>query len=198
MSSQARVRFEGALSDAELLCLRGNASNLSQKQRRVQYHAALAASVAAWEAYLESVVREFLKEIADPLNLTFTALRMLLEPKVEAELKRFNTPNSSNSRKLIYESTGYDPINDWNWPAKSMSGIAVRGLVDEIIQVRHSFAHGYKMPAYSWNVDSRGDARLTSTSLKMVSGLFLNLVEATDRGLDLYIKGSYGKLRVWY
>lgn len=197
MPSQARLGFDRAIDDAHLLCLRG-AGKISQRQRRVQYHAALAASVAAWESYLEAVVREFFSEIADPLDLRFMAVHGLIEPRIEIDLKRFNTPNFDNARTLVYQSTGYDAINDWNWPARSLSVIATKTRVDEIVQVRHSFAHGLTMPSFSWNGGPSRPPRLTSTALRMVKGIFSHLVEATDRGLDVHIKGAYGKIRVWY
>lgn len=198
--SQSRLRFVSATADADVLCsnvARGR-GNFTLKERRVQYHAALAAYVAAWEAYLESLVREFLVEVADPLDLRFTALANLLSDRVNGELKRFNTPNSKNSRDLLYGLTGYDPINDWNWPAKSMAGPVVRSLLDEIVKVRHSFAHGFSMPCYAWNTNSKGDACLTATAMRLVHDLFVLLVSKTDEGLDLHIKGAYGRVRVWY
>ncbi|MGC5031092.1 HEPN domain-containing protein [Micromonospora sp. DT229] len=198
MPSSARVKFGDAISNANLLCLRGRATLFSRQQRQVQYHAALAASVAAWEAYIESVIRAFLKEIADPLDPKFSALRKLLADRIEGDLKKFNTPNWKNSRELIYNSTGYDPINDWNWPQRHLGGPAVRIRLDEILQVRHSFAHGYSMKPYSWNCDSLGMPRLTAAATGMVSALFNHLANVTDRGLDRHIKKTYGRLKVWY
>lgn len=122
MPSPARVKFTDAISRAELLCLKGRAALFSRKQRQVQYHASLAASVAAWEAYIESVVRAFFAEIADPLQPKFTALHQIAISRAEADLKKFNTPNAKNSRELLFQWTGFDPINDWNWPARRLSG----------------------------------------------------------------------------
>lgn len=197
MSSTSREKFVAAVSDADLLCLRG-ISEISRRQRKVQYHAALAALVAAWEFYLESLVREFLVEVADPLNLRFAAIQALYRGKVELELKKFNTPNAENSRNLVFGCTGYDPINDWSWSARGMNGIAVRGLINEVIQVRHSFAHGFAMPAYSWNTSSAGAVRLTAASLQTVSRLFSQVVSVTDKGLDGHIKIAFQRSSVWY
>lgn len=198
MPSRAKQQFGVTIANAKLLCLRGTSFVLEPRHRQVQYHASLAASVGSWEAYLESVSREFLNEIADPLDVRFSALQQLLKPRLEAELKRFNTPNSKNSRELLYNYTGYDPINDWHWPQRRVGGVAVRALIDEILQVRHSFAHGYSMPAYTWNSTSAGQPRLTSDALRMVSSLFSHLVNVTDRGLDSHIRQTFGLSRVWY
>ena len=167
-------------------------------ERKVQYAASLAAHVAAWETYLENVVKNFLAVVADPLDVRFTAVMELLAPKVENELKRFNTPKFENARTLIATSTGYDPINDWNWPQRGMSGLSVRILVDEIVTVRHHFAHGAPMRAYSWNTGRTGQARLTDSCLDLVRGLFSRLVLVTDLNLDKHIRATYGVRKVWY
>jgi hypothetical protein len=198
MASKAKQHFDIAITNAALLCLRGSALMVTRQHRQVQYHAALAASVGSWEAYLESVSREFLSEIADPLDIRFTALQQLLIPRLEEALKRFNTPNAKNSRELLFNFTGYDPINDWNWPRRRLGGIAVRTRIDEVLQVRHSFAHGYSMPAYGWNSDPAGNPRLTAACLSMVASLFSHLTAVTDRGLDQHIGVAYGRTRVWY
>jgi hypothetical protein len=198
MASRPQKAFGIAIDGAALLCLRGLVSTLSHRQRQVHYHASLAASVAAWEAYLEAIVREFLAEISDPTDARFTAVQQLLASRATVELKRFNTPNAENSRNLVYNLTGYDPINDWHWPRRRLGGVATRQLVNEVIQVRHSFAHGYSMPAYGWNSGSGGAARLTTESLAMVRALFSRLTSATDRGLDRHIRVTYGRSRVWY
>jgi hypothetical protein len=198
MASKAKQQFDMASASAALLCLRGTALMVTRQHRQVQYHAALAASVGSWEAYLEAVSREFLNEIADPLDFRFTALQQLLVPRLDDALRRFNTPNAKNSRELLFNFTGYDPINDWNWPRRGLGGVAVRNLVDEILQVRHSFAHGYSMPAYGWNADPVGNPRLTAACLSMVAALFAHLTAVTDKGLDQHIRLTYGRLRVWY
>jgi hypothetical protein len=79
-----------------------------------------------------------------------------------------------------------------------MVGLAVRTLIDEILKVRHSFAHGFAMPAYSWNADRVGQPRLTAECLRMVAALFSHLTSVTDKGLDRHIRLTYGRTKVWY
>ncbi|MDQ7809682.1 HEPN domain-containing protein [Amycolatopsis sp. A133] len=164
----------------------------------MQYAACLAAHVAAWETYLENVVKDFLTLVADPLDVRYSAVIDLLAPKIDSELKRFNTPKYGNARDLIYTSTGYDPINDWNWPSRGMGGPAVKNLVDEIVTVRHHFAHGAPMRAYSWNTNKTGQARLTDDCLNLVRGIFSHLAGVTDRNLSGHIKATYSIGKVWY
>ncbi|MFY1625520.1 HEPN domain-containing protein [Micromonospora sp. WMMD735] len=198
MPSPARTKFIDAISSAELLCLKGRATLFSRKQRQVQYHASLAASVAAWEAYIESVVRGFFDEISDPLQPRFIALHQITASRAEVDLKRFNTPNAKNSRELLYNWTGFDPINDWNWPARKLGGPATRDRLDEILQVRHSFAHGYPMRRYSWNCDAKGIPNLTAPAVSMAIALFTHLVKVTDQGICKHIKNTYSGSIAWY
>lgn len=198
MSSVARRKFTAALGEISCLCQPGRLRPVPLQQRQLQYHAALALYVASWQAYLEGACQEFLLAIADPLDVRFSAIRDLLSVKIEMELKRFNTPNWQNCRNILVGATGYDPIGDWNWPRRSLSGLAFRHLIDEILQVRHSFAHGYAMPAYSWNQDSVGRARLALDAMTLVRGAFVQIVSVTDRGLSQQISSIYGSSRSWY
>jgi hypothetical protein len=200
MSSPARSQYLTASAKAELLQTNVGLSRgrFTKYERSVQYAASLAAHVAAWESYLENLVQDFITEISDPLDMRYTALSDLFAPKVEQELKRFNTPKYDNARTLVATCTGYDPINDWNWPARRMGGPAVRILVDEIVNVRHCFAHGTAMKSYDWNTSTAGQVRLTVQALVLVRGIFGHLVSVTDRQLDAHIRATYGLVRSWY
>ncbi|WP_370968587.1 HEPN domain-containing protein [Amycolatopsis sp. cg9] len=200
MPSPARVKYRVSVSNAETLRnnVRRTRGKFTTHERKVQYAACLAAHVAAWETYLENLVKDFLAAVADPLDSRYTALADLFIPKVEVELKKFNTPKYDNSRTLIYTSTGYDPINDWNWSQRNMGGPAVKNLVDEIVTVRHHFAHGAPMRAYSWNTGRTGQPRLTDDCLDLVRGLFGHLVRVTDVHVSSHACATYRISKLWY
>ena len=86
---------------------------LSRAVSGVYYHAALAAHVAAWEAYLEQLVRDFFGIISDPTFQKFQALHAIATGRAAEKLEKFNTPNFENSRELLLQVTGYDPYSDW-------------------------------------------------------------------------------------
>lgn len=170
---------------------------LSNDQKRTYLHASLALQVAAWESYIERVIEEVFAELADPLSAKYSTLHSLFQSRYLAYARGFNTPNWENCRQLLTDFTGYDPINDWSWPARQMSGPLLRVRINEILKVRHSFAHGVAMPSFGWNTSSAGEVRLTSAILGDVDACFRNLVAKTDRGLKRHLKASFGIKVSW-
>ncbi len=200
MSSPAASKY--TIAAGRLQTLRRAATNrrlrpMSQEEIQVYYHASLAAYVATWEAYISNLVRDFYDVIADPLNPTFQAIYAIARQAAERALKRFHTPKSENTRSLLVQYTGYDPINNWVWTRRGIGGLQISKRLDEILQVRHSFAHGFGMPAYDWTQSPRGRVRLTSKVIQETEASFKNLVNVTDSGMKSHINQTYGISNIW-
>lgn len=164
---------------------------------QVYYQAALAAYVAIWDAYINNLVRDFYDVIADALNPGFHAVYTIAQQAAERDLDRFNTPNWENTRNLLVRCTGYDPINDWVWTRGRMSGLQVHNRLNEILHVRHSFAHGFNIPTYDWTQSPNGRIRLTSKAIQKTKAFFRNLVKVTDRGMKAHIESTYEINSIW-
>lgn len=161
-------------------------------------HAALAQLVAAWEAYLERLVREVQAKFADPVQPRLSATLSLLSGLTETELKRFNTPNAENSRNLLLTHTGYDSIGDWHWPAGGLNAIQTRQKLNEVLSVRHSFAHGFSLPnGLSWARDKAGNARLSVRAVSDVDRMLAHLVRVTDREMAAHLTAIFGVATKW-
>lgn len=78
-----------------------------------------------------------------------------------------------------------------------MSGLQVRVRLNEILQVRHSFAHGFNIPAYNWTELPNGRVRLTSKAIQDIEAFFKNLVNVTDAGMKAHIESTYGLTSIW-
>ena len=196
MASQAAVRYTDTVKRVRFI--RDTANDvrlrpLARGRARILLHASLAGYVAAWEAYLEQLVREFFQVTADPLNPHYNAIHTLLRDHSTGALDRFNTPNADNARNLLIAYTAFDPYPVWIWPARNFNGVQVRDRLGEILKVRHSFAHGFSMPAYSWNTTARGDVRLNWDIVAMTERFFGNLVTRTDVGMNVHVTITYGR-----
>jgi hypothetical protein len=160
-------------------------------------HAALASHVAAWEAYCESIVIEFFAVAADPTRSDYAQVHQIGEAFAKARIKTFNTPNFDNSRNLILASTGFDPYSRWSWAPRSQNVQWVKERLDEVLQVRHAFAHGFPLPTYKWTTAAKGRTRLTSVAIDDVAALLANLVKQTDTGLRTHLKTVFRRDVPW-
>lgn len=170
---------------------------MSRDEIQVYYHAALTAYVAAWNAYIDNLVRNFYDVIADSANPKFDAIHTLAKGIVENALARFNTPNWNNTRDFLNQYTGYDPINDWGGSQANMNLQQVQQRLNEVLRVRHTLAHGSDIPAYNWIQSPIGRVRLTSKVIQKTEAFFKNLVKVTDRGMKEHIELTYGLTGFW-
>ncbi|WP_369333929.1 HEPN domain-containing protein [Xanthomonas sp. LMG 8989] len=164
-------------------------------------HAALAAHVAAWDAYVKAVVAHKYSVVSDPTALGYSVLRAIAEERMKASAKKLNTPNSENTRTFMMESSQFDPWPSWTNVTFGKdiitSSLNVRERINEIFHVRHSFSHGFPMPAYTWNQDSSGATALNSTSLRSVSSFFESIVSKTDVAYSIHIATTFAISRPW-
>ena len=163
---------------------------MSLDEIRIYYHAGLTAYVAAWNAYIKNLVRDFYDVIADPSDPKFRAVYAIARKRAENALKKFNTPNAENTRNILVWYTGYDPINTLLW--------IQREKLDDIVEVRHSFAHGFDIQqpnAWMQSLSRRG--HLTSKAIQEAEAFFKNLVKVTDNGMKAYIESIYGLTGFW-
>ena len=165
---------------------------LHNDEVQVYYHAALTAYVAAWNVYIKNLVRDFYDVIPNS-----SPVYVIARQAAERALERFNTPNWENTQQCLKDCTEYDPINDWIWSRRKMNGFQVRARLNEILRVRHSFAHGFDMPSYDWTRSPSGRVRLTSKAIQVTETFFKNLARVTDNGMKEHIESTYGLPNIW-
>jgi hypothetical protein len=200
MSSVSANRFRVAMrssKDLRQFARDRRLKPLQTDQVQSLYHAALASAVAAWNAYLKEIIREFFGSIATPLVPTSLTLHSIASSAADQIISRLNTPNWENSRNALVQGTGYDPYTDWQWPRRKMGVHQVQAYLNQILQVRHSFAHGFDLPSYTWTLSPSGRTRLTSRAVEDVEALMCHLVKATDKGLENYITLNFGVSVFW-
>jgi len=195
MASPARRRYLQAIQRSRVL--RDAAKRKPAAEKQIFYHASLAAGVAAWQTYLKELLNEFFQVTTDPTIAKYAALHFIVRENAQLALKRFNTPNWENARDLLLRYSGYDPAPDWNWHTRNLSGEWVKERLNQILQVRHSFAHGHPIPAFPWTQDAKGQLRLTVSALSENEALFGHLVRNTDTGIRQFLLRSYGLTLPW-
>lgn len=200
MGSPAHNKYGDAIARAARLTgLMGDTRlrPIERETSQILGHAALTSAVAAWDAYLKELVRVFFAETANPSNPGFQAIHEVARQASELRAQKFNTPNWENAREFLLLGTGFDPIQSWIWPARNMSAVLVHERLNEILRVRHSFAHGLAIPSYDWIRTPRGNVRLNKAVMAGVEAFFNNLVKRTDIGMKNHIMQTYQKTVLW-
>lgn len=167
---------------------------IAESRKNDFLHASLAAYVANWDSYLNNVIREFVAVISNSLSPEYAATHGIVVGFVEKSLKKFNTPNWENSRNILIECTGFDPIAHWRWARSNMH---VQSYLNEILKVRHSFAHGLSIPSYKWTTTAGGRNQLNSSALLRIEKFLTHMVNATDRGLTAHGLATYPSRPFW-
>ncbi len=123
MPSPAALKYSIAVGHIRTLRRTATDSRLrptSRDEKQVYYHAALAAYVAAWNAYISNLVRNFYNVIAEPLNLKFDAVYTLAKGTAENALTRLIRQTGkihatflSNTQDMIQLTIGSGFDGEW-------------------------------------------------------------------------------------
>jgi hypothetical protein len=160
-------------------------------------HAALAAYVSGWEAYVEDVTLEFLNALVGAMDPKASAFAKTLHDEAERVVKRFNTPTFDESRNLLYRFTGCDPFTVMMSSRLKMTTAQTQTRLDEILRVRHAFAHGRPLPNFRWLTRYAHSSRLSQQAVKGVDVLLTDLVEGVDVALSAYALTTFGVNSLW-
>jgi hypothetical protein len=145
--------------------------------------AALVLSVSSWEAYIEELVREGVRALRPPTGPL--GLWPALDASIPGDLKRFNTPNADNTKKLISESFGLADITlSWHWHHCSIT--RARTLLNDVMDLRHKISHGVNPRPVVHNFRAR-----------WLPGFFRRLGSCTDESLSQYLQHTCGIGRPW-
>ncbi|MGH8822054.1 MAG: HEPN domain-containing protein [Rhodoferax sp.] len=191
MPSPAAARFFRVCQKGEALTSAALRLGHRSADRQVLLHASLATIVAAWDQYVRTICQDFFSVTGRLADAGFQNLHATLSLQYQQKEKKFNTPNFENSRNLIVECTGFDPYTHWSWKNRRWPVARVQTFLNEVLKVRHSFAHGGTMPSYTWNVDVSGNPNLNKKAVTDIQALLQTLVKNTDKGLSLFLKATF-------
>jgi hypothetical protein len=138
---------------------------------------------AAWESYVEEVVREAadaLRPVSPPIG-TWPALAA----SIRGNARRLNTPNSQNVRRLIAESFGLSDVTTaWSW-RNCPPGSAAKYL-DAFLNIRHQVAHG-----------ANPRPTVHNKYASWLPGFVERLASRTDRALVEFFAAALGTSLRW-
>lgn len=200
MPSNAAIRFFSTMEDLGYLRALSIDRRLlpkSRLQKQILLHSYLTGVVAAWDAYIKAVIIEYMALIADPNDLRYSQLHGQISRMIESTLRKSNTPNFENSRNIFINLISYDPIGDCVWTDRGLSAVATRDRLNEILQVRHSFAHGFPIPSFGWNRTQSGQVRLSKSVIDDCLAFFRFIVSKYDRGISNCLRLNHGIISGW-
>ena len=188
MASQAHAQHLGpVLVDARELVAAHGKLRTGKKGRQWALgglnRAVVVMCAAAWEAYVEEVVKEAviaLKPQTGPVG-SWAALNA----SVMSQIGRFNTPNSQNTRQLFTSSLGLpDVTHAWYW--KNCTRAQAAKHLDDLLLTRHHVAHGV-MPRPTVN----------NTYATWAPTLIERIAQRTDDAVRSYLVNALGVTPPW-
>ncbi len=152
------------------------------------HRAGVVLTVAAWEAYVEEVVRETAIAMAPQFFQATVGERQthsLMVAGVSARAKSFNTPDYKKVRNL-FKLIKFDITGAWSWhaPNRNWNHAVMKKKLNEWLQIRHCVAHGADLPkSITWIIGLSGEARLTLNHLLECRRFFAKLVKQSDSAI---------------
>ena len=138
--------------------------------------------VSAWEAYVEEIVKETL-DLLRPAAVAADTWDIVKAPAF-AQVKRFNTPSSGNTKALIASCLGLADITlYWRW--QNCTSQSACAYLNKALDTRHKIAHGVN-PRPTVNRSYAG----------WLPDLFKNLALCTDTAIANHVAGL-GSPRPW-
>lgn len=171
------------------------------------HRAGVVMTVAAWQSYVESVIREAL----DVLNGSFNQQGAqapawaihgfkIQRAAIEVMIKKFNTPSAVNVRDIFRDSLGFNPWPHWTYRRgpRTWTEREVRKRTDDWVLVRHSVAHGFALPRdIGWLQGRNGQSRLNLDLLRKCKKHFEHVVQVTDGAFGSFIGAEHQLPAPW-
>ncbi|WP_376697259.1 HEPN domain-containing protein [Wenzhouxiangella sp. EGI_FJ10305] len=175
--SQARITFDSAIQDAEVLLEHFDAANTQPppENTEVLKRAGLVMAFTAWETYVEDLVQEIVD--ARLTRAKDEQLAGLVLSKLKSDLKRFHNPNGEKTRKLFLDYLSLDVTKAWRWGGYEPESAFAK--LDELLSKRGDAVHRAKplqAGAPAPHLVKREDLEKAIRFLK-------HLVDATERAV---------------
>jgi hypothetical protein len=176
--SKALETFNESIKDAEELLTHfdhirgGNNQTKPDEKTEVLKRSGLIMAVAAWETYVEDRLREIVE--SHLVGLHNSVVAKIIKDKLEEDLKRFNTPNTDNVKRVFLTYSGNDITTSWAW--NNVMSKEAQQKLNQFIVKRGEAAHRSKTRG-----DSTAPHLITKDELRSAIHFFKELAKATDK-----------------
>jgi lambda repressor-like predicted transcriptional regulator len=199
MSSAALKKFQRSLVGARVLASFFGANSAASTNQDFTDQCVLCASIAqavgSWEGFVEGVLPEFVSKTRIQAHRKAWTLIVQFESLVNKLASDLNTPNWDKSRELILNITGMDPYSSWIWSPRYTNQTDTKAFFDGILNVRHSFAHGFAVPRDVPGLSVPGE--LDSAYVDAAISCLEFFAERTDTLLEHELKHRHGCTAGW-
>jgi len=181
--SDAGSNFGNSIQDAENLLAHFDSLNDQPPAPALEVlkRAGLIMAMTAWETYVEDRIAEACAERLS--GLTDRSIAAFIQAKLAEEIGRLNNPASARTIQLFRDYAGVDLGKGWRW--NNVEVKAVREQLDRYMKLRGDIVHRSRplVPGTPAAHPVKKD------DLRKVIGFLKNLVDATERALQLPAQG---------
>jgi hypothetical protein len=167
------------------------------------HRAGVVMSVAAWESYVEDVLKEAIVKIKPVAGAPLHAVLVhrIAERDANKRVKEFNTPNAQNVRKLFQENLDFDPWPHWTWVAgtrRNWNSVRMQKALNDWLTIRHCVAHGASLPNdIAMLRNSQGSHSIRLAHLQECRDFIKHIATQTDSALSSHLVAQFGIAAPW-
>lgn len=185
--------------------IHGNlAAGRGRRHRQDALHrAGVVISIAAWESYVEAVLKEAIEAIRPAAGSPLPAILVhrIAERDANKKVSEFNTPNAENVRRLFQEHLDFDPWPHWIWVAgtrRNWNSDFMRTRLNEWLKIRHCVAHGAPFPTtIAMLRNSHGGYSIRLEHLQDCRDFVRQLATVTDAALANHLVAQFAIAPPW-
>lgn len=155
----------------------------------------IALSIAAWEGFVEELVREATGLFAPGPGamLVVTNAWQVLSALASSKAGRLHTPDTENVRRLFSETVGPPDVTlGWTW--QNMKATQAATNLEDWLTLRHQVVHGVTTPGSSGALQR---PRVSKAQVKDCREFIASLAEATENNVKSHLQTAYGISAPW-
>jgi len=140
MASPALVKYQELCVRPRSLITDNKLNRLNTDARRNLYLLSVVGYVAAWQAYWEDLLKNFLHYSGPLFTGVDARLHQIVTDQANDAIKRFRSPYPKNINDLFHRFAGLKPADHFKY--RAMTNSETREALNDMVDLRHQVAHG--------------------------------------------------------